>query len=248
MMEYPASRINFAVTPRGSTSSVVLVVINFVNTALGGSLGLMGNILSASKLGIVWFIAGSGVSMILTHFSIQFLCRSAELSQSASTHSLARHHFGPRGSLVTKLFVFIGNWSFITNIIQIFADFCPSILGSWFDADDSSVLTSRWLSVSIGLLLIFPWILVKDISKLEKLSTLCLVYALFIFTVLVLNASKCVAEGNVSGSVQFVVTDPLDIFYGLPTIAWCWSLQFNAIPIYLTLSPQRRVSQIPSVR
>jgi len=231
-----------------ASSSLVLVIFNFVNTALGGSLGLMGNILSASKLGIVWFVAGSAVSMMTTYFSIQFLCQSAELSRSASTHRLAHHYLGPKGSLITKLFVFLGNWSFITNIIQIWADFLPDILlGSWFNVDASSPLTSRWLAVSIGLLLISPWVLVKDISKLERLSTLCIVFAVFIFVVLVLNATNCAIHDNVSDSVQILVTDPRAIFYGLPTIAWCWSLQFNVIPIYLTLSRQHRVRQMPTV-
>ena len=232
---------------RDTSSSVQSVIINFVNTALGGSLGLMGNILSASKLGIIWFISGSALSMILTFCSIQFLCRSAELSQSTSTHSVASYYLGSRGALVTKLFVFLGNWSFICNIIQIFADFCPPILGSWLDVDDSNVFTSRWFAVSIGLVLIFPWILVEDISKLERLSTLCLVFALFIFVVLVLNATECILNEDINDSVEMLESDPRNIFYGLPTISWCWSLQFNVIAIYLTLSPRDRMHRIQSV-
>merc|ERR1712154_11255 len=47
--------------------------------------------------------------------------------------------------------------------------------------------------------------------------------------------------------IQILVTDPYDIFLGLPTLSWCWSLQFNAIPIYLTLSEDTRLSQINRV-
>eukprot|EP01084_Bolivina_argentea_P308663 533792_1 len=228
-----------------SPSSTILVIINFVNTALGGALGLMGNIFSASKLGIVWFIIGSLISCILTHFSIQFLCRSAELSQSLSTHNLAKSYFGSKGSLLTKIFVCLGNWSFIVNIIQIFADFAPQILRHWFH--NNSFATTRWFAVIIGLILIFPWILVKNISKLEKLSTLCLGFAMFIFIVLIMNATKCISENNINDNVEIFVTDPYNIFLGLPCISWCWSLQFNAIPIYLTLHPDTRLNKINKV-
>ena len=104
-----------------ASSSTLAVVINLVNTALGVALGLMGNVFSASKLGVVWFTVGSLMSMVLTHFSIQFLCRSAELSQSLSTHALAKSYLGRGGALSTKLFVCLGNWSFIVNIIQMVA-------------------------------------------------------------------------------------------------------------------------------
>ena len=97
----------------------------------------------------------------------------------------------------------------------------------------------------VGLALIFPWILVRDISALERLSTLCLVFALLIFGVLVANAAQC----EIDASAQLVVTDAYAVFSGLPTISWCWSLQFNALPIYRTLpdGPQSRLSQIHRV-
>ena len=107
------------------SSSLGAVTINFVNSALAGALGFMGNVYAVSQLGIFWFIFGSLLSMILTYFSIQFLCRSAELAQSLSTHHLASAHLGKKGSILTKLFVCLGNWSFVVNIIQVL---CASIL------------------------------------------------------------------------------------------------------------------------
>merc|ERR1719361_2255803 len=48
-------------------------------------------------------------------------------------------------------------------------------------------------------------------------------------------------------SAQLLVDNPFDIFLSLPTISWCWSLQFNVIPIYLTLHPRKRLSDINRV-
>eukprot|EP01084_Bolivina_argentea_P122534 217123_1 len=227
------------------SSSSSAVTINYVNSALAGALGFMGNVFSVSKLGIFWFITGSLLSMILTHFSIQFLCLSTEISKSSSTHNLAFSHLGKKGSIITKLFVCLGNWSFIINIIQIFADFAPQILSNWFH--DSTFITSRWFAVLIGLVIIFPWVLVKNISKLEKLSVLCMVYAIFIFIILAMNCIKCIAKNDIHSNIDIFVTNPVDIFLGLPTISWCWGLQFNAIPIYLTLHPNSRVKSIPRI-
>ena len=107
-------------------------------------------------------------------------------------------------------------------------------MSHWFH--DSSFLTSRWFAVMIGLIIIFPWVLVKDISKLEKLSVLCIFYAIFVFVVLAMNAIKCIAQNDIHSNVQVFVTDPSNIFLGLPIISWCWGLQFNAIPIYLNIA------------
>eukprot|EP01084_Bolivina_argentea_P050797 93413_1 len=227
------------------TSATIGATINFVNTALGGALCLFGISFSVSRLGIFWFLFFSILTMILTHFSIQFLCRSAELSQSISTHNLAKSFFGDKGSTLTKIFVCFGNWTYIVNIIQIFADFVPQILSIWLD--ETSFFTSRYFAVIIGLLVIFPWVLVKDISKLEKLSVICLVFVLFIVIVLISNAAKCIHQNAIPDNFQIFVTSAYDIFLGIPTVAWCWGLQFNAVPIYLTLHPHTRFSDIRDV-
>ena len=156
-------------------------IFNFVNTALGGALGLMGNIFAASKLGVFNFLVASAIAAVCTYFSIEFLCRSSELSQRFSTHNLAKTYFGSNGSILTKFFIFIGNWSFIVNILQIFADFAPQIIDNWINKNNSSLFTSRWFVVLVGLFIIFPWVLVKNIAKLEKLSAMCIVLVCFCF-------------------------------------------------------------------
>ena len=237
------------------TTNNVFIVMNFVNSALGGCLSMMGIAYGQSKLGVFWYIIISILILLLTHFSILFICRAAQMAKSKSTHALTRHYFGSNGSIITKLFVCFGNGSGIINDMQIFADVSNSILTSW--APNAPLwLVSRDFSVSIALLIIFYFMLVRNIKKLEKLSSICVIFCMFVIIMLIINGAKCISNNDPNCAIN---TKPLpndnfkyfvswkSIFQGIPSVCWSWSLQFNVLPIYLSIHPHSRPSKINSI-
>ena len=237
------------------TTNNVFIVMNFVNSALGGCLSMMGNAYGQSILGIFWYSIISILSLLLTHFSILFICRSAQMVKSESTYALAKYYFGSKSSIITKLFVCFGNASFIINDIQVFADVSNSILKNWAP-NAPSWLVSREFAVSIALLIMFYFMLVRNIKKLENLSSVCIVFVLFVLTMLIINGAKCISNNDPNCAIN---TKPLpndnfkyfvswkSIFQGLPIICWCWCLQFNVLPIYLSIHPHSRPNKINSI-
>ena len=63
------------------------------------------------------------------------------------------------------------------------------------DSDD--FLCSRYFAVCVGVVLILPWIGVKDISKLEILSTVCLSLGITEVIIMVANSITCLADDDV---------------------------------------------------
>ncbi|ETO10574.1 hypothetical protein RFI_26803, partial [Reticulomyxa filosa] len=221
------------------------------NSALGGCLGMLGTIYACSKLGTFNFLLLSILIAYLTYASYEMLCRAAERASVSTTRNLAYKLLGKKGLLITECLVLIGNWSFIINILQLFADFLPQILQEWTHNEKRyQFCQERAFDVMCGLILIFPWVLVRNISKLEKLSYLSVLCTLFCLFSLVANTIYAYRtnKNNItnhttnSGSPFFSYTT--SFFLGLPNMTWSWSSQFNAIPIYYTLHPQKRYSQI----
>ena len=134
-----------------------------------GALSLLGIATGVANLGFLWFIIGSIISMVTTYFTILFLAETAAMSGCMTTESLATHYLGDAGKFVTQFFITIGNWFYMVNVMQIFADFIPSVISDWTDVPDDSFLSSRYFAVCVGVVLIVPWIGLKSISKLEAL-------------------------------------------------------------------------------
>jgi len=223
------------VESKGLNNPLILAIFNFLNTGIAGA-GYFADILAASKLGVFWFLMSSFLSLILTHFSVLFLTRSAEHTQSGTTHSLANYHFGPTGAFITQLSVCLGNWTCVVCHLQIIADFFLSIVGA-----------PRYLTICIVSVCMFPWMITVDISKLERISTVFIVIITFILTVIVSNAAAALYEDSASDSMEFMVRNPHDVIHGLSLLSGAYCLQFNAIPIYLSLDRQRRSKQIQFV-
>ena len=89
----------------------------------------------------------------------------------------------------------------MVNVMQIFADFIPSLLMDWTDVDPNDFVCSRYFAVCVGVVLILPWIGVKDISKLEILSTVCLSLGIVEVLIMVANSIGCLAADEVKCSV-----------------------------------------------
>ena len=133
--------------------------------------GMFGNIFGASQLGIFGFVFITLLSSIFTYLSCEFLVISANISHKKSCYELSEKYLGGKnGNLLTKVFIIFGNWTFVINVIQIFADFVSDILPVWFNMDDDSFFASREFAVILGLVFIFPWVQSKTIKSLEQLS------------------------------------------------------------------------------
>merc|ERR1719474_2376254 len=172
--------------------------------------------------------------MFLMHYANLWLCRSAELARKYTTHSLALYYLGPLGSTVTKLFIAFGNWLFVVNIIQIFADLWYQLLLT------NSFISNRTFGVVVGLLIILPFVAVKNMSKLEGLSVVCMVFCMLVVVVLFINCTKAIAYDSISPTFSWGAPDAFSFFYGLASVSWSWCVQYNTLPIYITLHREVR--------
>mmetsp|Transcript_69880 Transcript_69880/g.62668 ORF Transcript_69880/g.62668 Transcript_69880/m.62668 type:complete len:515 (+) Transcript_69880:71-1615(+) len=232
---------------RSSSMARMGATINMVSTAIGGG-GMFGNIFGASQLGIVGFVIVTFISATFTLFTIQFLCMASQISKRYSCYALSQQFMGgKKGDLITKLFIIFGNWSFCINIIQIFADFMEYILPIWTQTSNASFFVSREFAVILGILFIFPFITVQNIKNLENLSGIFVFFAVAILIVIMMNAFYCITLGEISTSIQYFNTNFNAIFRGLPPITWCWTIQFNVLPVYMTLNESNRNKQMQSV-
>ena len=206
--------------------------VNLVATAIGGG-GMFGNIFGASELGIFGYLFVVLLNAIFTYLSIEFLVISSIISGKTSCYQLSEQYLGgKKGNYLSKIFIIFGNWSFVVNVIQIFADFISDGLPIWFDINDESFLCSREFSVILGLIFIFPWVQSKSIKSLEQLSGAFVSLSVIILLIIIVNAFKASLMNNVAPSIQLGPVDYSSFFRGLPAITWCWTVQFNVLPIF----------------
>eukprot|EP01083_Nonionella_stella_P012190 34585_1 len=209
--------------------------MTIVASAFGGGTGIMGNIYAISQLKLIGYLLFSFISFVLFYLTIQFLCVSSELSKQPYIHQLSYSFLGGRyGSLFTRVFVIIGNWSVVVTLIQIFADFLPPILCSILNTNHS-IFLSRWFAVLVGLVLISPWIIVKDISHLGNLSITCFLFVLIPVIILLCNGIIAISTHQISPSVEWYTLSIQEIFIGIANMSWCWCCQYNVLPVYATL-------------
>ena len=164
--------------------------INLISTAIGGG-GMFGNIFGASELGIFGFVSITLLSTIFTYISMEFLIISSNISHKTSCYQLSEAYLGgKKGNLLTKMFIIFGNWTFVINVIQIFADFISNIFPVWFGVDEDSFIASREFAVILGLVCIFPFIQSKTIQSLEQLSIVFVTLCITILLIIIVNAFK----------------------------------------------------------
>ena len=81
-----------------------------------------------------------------------------------------------------------------------------------------------------------PFAAVRTIDKLEKLSLVAMSMAIFGVGALIANAICIKSSMRVDKHKRTLLVDSVArIFYGLPSVAGSWCLQFNALPIYTSL-------------
>lgn len=72
--------------------------------------------------------------------------------------------------------------------------------------------------------------LVKNINKLEILSFVCLIFAITLFIILVINGS--INNSNINNKNIFIIFENMNsVIQRLPILTWVYCLQFNAIPV-----------------
>eukprot|EP01084_Bolivina_argentea_P309960 536205_1 len=232
---------------RSSRSARMGATINLLLTAMGGG-GMFANVYGCSQLGIIGFILVTLWSMILTFFTIQFLCISSKMSNTYSCYTLSYQYLGgKKGEILTKIFITFGNWCYIVNIIQIFADFIDQCLLADWSESSNGFWTSREFVCILGLMLIYPFIMVKTIRNLEHLSSILLFFAFCVLLIVIINASHAVLFNKISTSIQWFPTNYNSLFSGLPPITWSWAVQFNIMPVYMSLNSLTRSKQLKKV-
>merc|ERR550525_158034 len=188
------------------------------------------------------FVVLTTLAAMQMHCANLWMCRSAEMSQKYKTHALAEYYLGTAGSIFTKIMIVFGNWMFIVNIIQVFADLWFLLMAGSFP-----FIQSREFASIVGFCIILPFVAVRNISRLEGLSVVCLVFALFVMLVLVCNCVKGLAEDGMIPSAHIGPLSWYAMFYGLASIAWSWCVQYNTLPIYMTLHREVRQDSMPFV-
>lgn len=168
--------------------------INLISTAIGGG-GMFGNIFGSSQLGIFGFVLITFLSAIFTYLSIEFLVISSNISSKKSCYQLSEKYLGgKKGNYLTKIFIIFGNWTFVINVIQIFADFISNIFPVWFNVDQDSFVASREFAVILGLIFIFPFVQSKTIKSLEQLSGAFVLLCIIILLIIIVNAFKGISS------------------------------------------------------
>eukprot|EP01083_Nonionella_stella_P205074 747144_1 len=222
--------------------------INLISTAVGGG-GMFGNIYGASQLGIFGFVLITALSASFTYLSTEFLVSSCNISSNHSCYQLSEQYLGgKKGDILTKLFIIFGNWSFVVNVIQIFADFISYNFGIWLGIEGTtSFWNSREFAVILGLFFIFPWVQSKSIKSLEKLSGAFVLLCVIILIIIIVNAFRALSLDDLAPSIQLGPTSYQSFFRGLPAITWCWTVQFNVLPIYGTLTGRYKAQTMAHV-
>ena len=231
----------------GDTQGVFSASTTIIATTLGGAIGVFGIVEAVAETKIFGFIFLSLLTMIVSYISVEFLCISSEISKNYSFQNLSYSYFGAnKGSLLTRCFIIFGNWAIVLIIIQTFADFMPNAMAQLFEINSNSFVVSRWFSVLIGLIIIFPWIVVKDIHNLKTISVVSLLFGIVATIILASSAIKAISLNEIA-SVEIATFDAFSIFKGLSSMAWCWCFQYNVLPIYVTLRSDQRPQKIQKV-
>ena len=194
----------------------------------GGGLGVITNVYIIYHLKIFGYCICLLLITIIAFVTFQFLYSAADISNLYSSHSISDRYFGGKnGSMIVRIFIVIGNWSVIINLMQLFADFLPGIIQSWLNNYDI-FYTHRWFAVLIGSIIMFPWIIVKNISKLNTITITTFIIILFAHFVMFLNALKALYPGNISSDIDIITFNYYDISTGLSSSSkFYYDVQLN---------------------
>ena len=112
---------------------------------------------------------------------------------------------------------------------------------------NDAVIGTRAFSVVVGLLIILPFVAVRNIARLEGLSMVCLAFALFVIVILSMNWIKAMTMTSVNDTFSWGPPSAYNFFYGLAAMSWAWCVQYNTLPIYMTMHREVREEQMVTV-
>jgi len=145
------------------------VFYNMVNSVVGA--GIVGLPYVFKQSGLLVGSVCILVTVFLTDYTLRLLIEAAKLAGAANYEQLCEVCFGDFGYYIVSLAMFIMDYGAMLTYLLIMADSSLFVVEQFFDVKNEHLIRA-FLIIGLSSVFILPWCLCRDMSGLEKASTL----------------------------------------------------------------------------
>lgn len=207
-------------------------VMNFANSIVG--VGILAVPFCFNVCGIGMAILMILATNVLTRKTCEYLLKAGHLTRKTGYESLAQHHLGAIGKLVTELGIIGLMLGTLISFQVVIGDLSPALINSVLGVEQTwSLRTFLMCLSSLG---VIPLALMRNISSLANMNAMSMgFYCIFVFVVIFMSLKNLTSE---LWSLHVNFWRPEGFFHCLPIISLSFSCQSQVLIMYEAIPEQ----------
>ena len=180
---------NNMVETRGE-SEIGEVMWNMINTIVGA--GIVGTPAIYSQAGIVVGILMIIIFALIIRYALNLMINASKLGKVSNYEELMFLTFGKIGYMSILFALFVYDFGAMLSYVIILGDASSEALCEIANEKESycDITARRLCTLVLGILLMGPWVLFRDISKIEKVSAVNVITVILIIIVVIYEYIK----------------------------------------------------------
>ncbi|KAJ9452653.1 Vacuolar amino acid transporter 5 [Diplonema papillatum] len=200
-----------------------------VNTVVGGGIALIATPYATKSLGIAPFAIAELLFGAMSILSLACLARACNAAGIFNLNLLAEHLLGRWPAVVVSIAIAVNGWSVLVAFLQVAFDVGDAIVGD----------TLAPVLVGASVALIVPLASLAHVDQIQVLATVCTVVWLAFVFMMIVNFFVAAHRGHLATDWLWSAS-AIDVIFGkgIPALNLTWTVQFNAAPLFGSLTPR----------
>jgi amino acid permease len=236
------------------TATPTSTFFNLANTVIGA--GVLSLPFCFHALGLVLCIVSWCIIAVVATYALHMLIVCAETTRSRSYEDLVENVFGRYAAIAMQVVIVLYAFGAVVGYVIIVGDLIPGVLAAWtgHDADDVAAGNDGdvWYLKPVAIeglvcaLIILPLAMLKRLDALTFTSVAAIAAIFYFFVLVVVEGALDFGSrtGGSSGQPIRYFNWSLEIFEGLPILAFAAGGHMQAISLYSELAPQHRTLRV----
>ena len=171
----------------------------------------------------------------LTDYTLCLLIRAAKIARVGNYEDLCRHCFGKKGYIAVSLSMLLFDFGALLTYLIILGDSLLPVLNEFFNWN--SIYYRRISIIISSIFLILPWLLYRDISKIEKTSAISVFTVFFIIIIIFIKYFQIQQDHHQDDYTPIEINYfGSDILTALGTVSFSFVCHDSSFLLYNTLS------------
>lgn len=212
------------------TSTVNQASFNFVNSIIGA--GIVGMPFAIKQCGLACGICLIVLVAWLVIVSVQMLIATGVKHNKLDFEDLARHLLGPRGFVLTLVFMFLFAYGSMIAYLIVIGDSIPAVAA----AMSSSLRPSRSAVIAFSaVFIVLPICCLRDLSALSTTSLVSIVADVMLVLIVLVGAPASAAAQSLHQPISSLPLFSPNLFIGLGTLSFAFVCMHNSFLVFRSL-------------